>query len=95
MSALMQLDLSDDAGNETRVPVTMRTVLRWEQTFPGRSMAQFSEGTVKAQYLYELAFLGYKKSNGYGESFEVFSDNFDVTPVAEVVATPTPTVPAV
>lgn len=95
MSALMQLDVSDDADLTVRVPVTMRTVLKWEQGFPNRSMAQFSEGTVKATYLYELAFLGFQKATGYANTFEVFSDSYDVTPVAVEVPVPLPTVPAV
>jgi hypothetical protein len=95
LSALMNLDLTDDAGNEFHVTLTMRTVLRWEQTYPGRSLAQFSTGQVDVQSLYELAFLGFKKSTGYGDSLEVFSDLYDVTPVADSAVVPTPTVPAV
>jgi hypothetical protein len=93
LSALMNLDISDDNGNEFHVPVTMRTVLRWEQTFTGRSLAQFSEGSVTAQLFYELAYLGFQKSSGYADTLDAFSATYDVTPVEDAVA-PTPTVPA-
>jgi len=94
LSALMSLTLSDDNGNDVTVPVTMRTVLRWEQTFNG-TFAEFGGGQVKAQWIYELGFLAYKKESGYANSFEAFCDSYDVTPVDEAGVVPTPTVPAV
>lgn len=83
MSALFTVTLSDDNGNDVDIPVQMRTVLKWEQTYPGRSAAQLDEHNLKISHVYELAYLAAQKAGQFVGSFDDFADLYDVTPVEE------------
>jgi hypothetical protein len=79
VSALLEIEVERDGQDTVRVPVKMRTVLAWEKAFRGRAMALLSAEAMKAEYVYELAWLASDKPG----TFDEFCASTDVTPVAD------------
>lgn len=80
---MMKLEVTPDVGEAFEVSVNMRTVVAWEMKFPARAMAQLGGSSLKANYIYELAFVASTKSGQYAGDFPTFKESFDVEPVDE------------
>lgn len=79
----MKLEVTPDNGEAFEVDVSMRTVVAWETKFINRAMAQLGGNSMKANYLYELAFVAAVKAGQFAGDFSTFRDNYDVEPVNE------------
>lgn len=79
MSTLVEIEVERDGQDVQRVEVKMRTVLLWEKRFKGRAMVLLGEASLKAEYLYELAWL----MLGEPVPLDEFCATTDVTPVSD------------
>lgn len=75
MAALITASVSDDSGNSFDVLVGSRSLLRWEQAYPGRSMSKLN-GSMRL--MYELIYVASKSQIPEGLTLGEFGDRYDI-----------------
>lgn len=83
MAELFKLIVLPDDGDPYVVSVDMRTLLKWETKFPGRSFSDVVDRkTLDVRYCYELAYLGAQRAGlPVPKEFVTFKENNEVISV--------------
>lgn len=64
MARVTRLYVEPDGGEPYIADISMRTVMRWETTFPARSLTDLSsKSSLSARDMYELAYMDAKQRN--------------------------------
>jgi hypothetical protein len=89
MPAITRLRVEPDNGATYEIDITMRDVVQWETTFPGRALGQLNTiAGLSARDMYELAWTAAKRTGipvpadfgEYKSQFEVGSAAWKVAP---------------
>jgi hypothetical protein len=97
MPAITRLRVETDNGATYEIDITMRDVVQWETTFPGRALGQLNTiAGLSARDMYELAWTAAKRTGipvpadfgEYKSQFEVGSAAWTVADASAAVDVP-------